>query len=101
MVICKRCGDNVAVFNEIRLKRIPSNLCGRCMRLLKQYFERKNKTKGKDIQSCSCCRMFNEIVYSDGYYRFCYECLKNYCPELLPQKFKIQYTKEIKFMSKK
>lgn len=103
MVICGRCGKNVAIFDVIRLRKIPTKMCGYCMKLLKKYFEKKNGTVGKDIRQCSACRQYSEIVYVDGYryeknpnsFKFCEKCLKEYAIDLLPAELKLKHENEL------
>ena len=103
MIICGRCGRKVAVFNEIRIRKVKTIMCGYCLGLLKKYFEKKNNSAGKDIRQCSVCRQYKEIVYADGYqyeknpnsFKFCQECLEKFEPDLLPTELKIKYENEL------
>ena len=76
---CYRCDKDVRVWNPIK----KNAWCGPCINMLKEYFEMKNDTKGKDIRQCRCCRMYGEIKYTDGYrIQICLECLEKYAPQL-------------------
>jgi len=80
---CQRCGKRIFVWTLI--KKQP--MCCECFESMKQYFERRDNTQGKDIQSCSCCKRFKEVGFRDTYQKgrivICETCLKIYAPYLL------------------
>ena len=51
-IYCFRCNKRIFVWQDIKKKP----WCCDCIKSLKEYFEKKNDTAGKDIRLCSCCK---------------------------------------------
>ena len=79
---CERCNKDIVCWNIIK----GNPWCGPCITMLKDYFERKNETKRKNIMRCRCCKKYNEIKFTDSHgIQICIQCIKKYAPNLCPE----------------
>lgn len=80
MVFCGKCGKEIFVYTEMKLGGIKTKMCRACVKSLKDYFEMRDDTYGKDIRLCLCCKRYKEVGYEDSYEKgkivFCKGCAK-------------------------